>query len=485
MRSSFSRRRFVRVLSSTAPSITKPRPQGRWISSQSPLLSPATPTRYALPTSSPTTSPPNSQRPNSSLSTIEHHPSNNDLHPITTAYGQPSTEGERVLLDPDNLFHSFSHSPSPEMRRRAAFIKKHAYCPHPSHYRTREPNAPDDPEGRKPISTATNAAKTPTRVVAAGLIDSHSLSRDPLRRLSTSELPTQAVPPAHVRFECPDCGVPVSCCQEHWEDDYESHLEICDTLRQINEDDHDLRSGRFFPEFDYPEPQRAEEFIINMSNWDTFLYTRDFTAIDDPRHMRQVTKLLTYPITIATVLHELSPYSIRSGGRLTNEGLRSLSGTKPCSHEITVEFNADLNSICSSPIYPPPTSLWRGPYYCRLTASASPYSPIHSRGPRRILSSPGSLGAIDTLLPALRLSCHLHRTRINDESRRGISFTTAHSRQSFRRGGRSSAHISNEDYHFRGIFPYHAHCKLLRALRSLLRCICIVSSWIRPSSKQS
>jgi hypothetical protein len=29
-------------------------------------------------------------------------------------------------------------------------------------------------------------------------------------------------------------------------DDFEAHLEICDTLRQINEDDHDLHSGRFF-----------------------------------------------------------------------------------------------------------------------------------------------------------------------------------------------------------------------------------------------
>lgn len=109
-------------------------------------------------------------------------------------------------------------------------------------------------------------------------------------------------------------------------DDYESHLEVCETLRQINEDDHDLRSGRLFPEFDYPGPQRAEEFVLNMANWDTFLYTRDFNAVDDERAMRQVTRLLTYPITIASVLHELSPYNHRKGGRLTNEGLRSFSG---------------------------------------------------------------------------------------------------------------------------------------------------------------
>ena len=195
----------------------------------------------------------------------------------------------RTLLQPNNLFHSFSNSPSPEIRRRAAFMKQHAYCPHPSHHQTRLPAAPSDPEARK----ATNTSK---------------------------------LPPAHVRFECPDCGIPVSCSEEHWADDYEAHLEICDTLREINEDDHDLRSGRFFPEFEYPGDQ-IEEALINMTNWDTFLYSREFRAINEARSMRQATRLLTYPVSIGSVLHELSPYSIRKGGRLTTEGLKSLSGT--------------------------------------------------------------------------------------------------------------------------------------------------------------
>lgn len=194
----------------------------------------------------------------------------------------------RVLLRPNNLFHSFSDSPSPEIRRRAAFIKLHAYCPHPSHHQTRMPVAPHDPEARK---------------AAAG----------------------SSLPPAHVRFECPDCGIPISCSEEHWADDYESHLEICDTLREINEDDHDLRSGRFFPEFEYPGPQ-IEEALVNMTNWDTYLYSREFRAINEARSMRHATRLLTYPMTIGSVLHELSPYSIRKGGRLTVEGLKSLNG---------------------------------------------------------------------------------------------------------------------------------------------------------------
>jgi splicing suppressor protein 51 len=199
----------------------------------------------------------------------------------------PSNVEGRPLLMPNNLFHSFSNSPSPEIRRRAAFMKQNAYCPHPDHHQTRLPANPDDPEARKSA--------------------------------------TGTLPPAHVSFECPDCGIPVSCSEEHWADDYETHLEICDTLREINEDDHDLRSGRFFPEFEYPGDQ-IEEAMINMTNWDTLLFTRDFKAVNDERSLRQTTRLLTYPITIGSVLHELSPYNIKKGGRLTVEGLKSLSG---------------------------------------------------------------------------------------------------------------------------------------------------------------
>lgn len=196
----------------------------------------------------------------------------------------PVDDRSRLLLQRNNLFHSFSDSPSPVIRRRAAFIKQNAYCSHPEHQQTRVPTSPHDLEARKSGSQ----------------------------------------PPAHVRYECPDCGIPVSCSEEHFVDDYESHLEICDTLREINEDDHDLVSGRFFPEFEYPGPQ-LDEAQVNMMNWDTFLYSREFRAIDDQRSLRQATRLLTYPATVASVLHELSPYDMR-GGRLTSEGLKSFSG---------------------------------------------------------------------------------------------------------------------------------------------------------------
>ncbi|MCJ1479105.1 translational activator for mitochondrial COX1 [Lambiella insularis] len=224
---------------------------------------------------------------------------------------------KRPLLQPGNLFHPFSHSPSPDIRRRAAFIKQHAYCPHPSHHRTRLPIAPDDPEARKTSASA-------------------------------------SLPPAHVQFECPDCGIPISCSEEHWADDYESHLELCDTLREINEDDHDLRSERFFKEFEYPGPQ-IEEALVNMTNWDTLLYTREFEAINEERSMRQATRLLTYPITIGSVLHELSPYNIRSGGRLTIEGLKSLSALRYTLHPARSGAGMDIKGLR---LNPPPNRIF-------------------------------------------------------------------------------------------------------------------------------
>lgn len=227
----------------------------------------------------------------------------------------PATQS-RPLLMPNNLFHPFSSSPSPEIRRRAAFMKQNAYCPHPDHHQTRLPMNPDDPEARKSV-------------------------KGPL-------------PPAHVDFECPDCGIPVSCSEEHWADDYEAHLEICDTLREINEDDHDLRSGRFFPEFEYPGDQ-IEEAMVNMTNWDTFLFSREFQAINDERSLRQATRLLTYPVTVGSILHELSPYSIKREGRLTVEGLKSLSGKQPLAN------GREKLMMTSSEIFTSPTSLWWRP----------------------------------------------------------------------------------------------------------------------------
>lgn len=189
-----------------------------------------------------------------------------------------------VKISQDDLFHSFTDSPVPEFRRRAAFMRQHACCPHPDHQPTKMSTLPE--------------AEQPA---------------------------TGDMPPAKVDFECPDCGVPVYCSKEHWMDHYEEHLKVCDTLRQINEDDHDLRSGRVFHEANLPDLQ-LDDAAVNMTNWDTFMYSREFNAVDSDRSMRQITRLLTYPITVGSVLHELSPYNLQGGGRLTTEGLKSFSG---------------------------------------------------------------------------------------------------------------------------------------------------------------
>jgi splicing suppressor protein 51 len=198
-----------------------------------------------------------------------------------------TTDLSRVVLGQDQLFHPMSQSPIPAMRQRAAFIKAHAYCPHPSHNRTRIVNSEEDSEARKPAEGGQ--------------------------------------PPAHVKFECPYCGVPAFCSEEHWEEDFEEHLKLCDTLKEINEDEHDLRSGRHFSEFDFPE-RYMEEAVPNFTNWDTLLYTRGFEAINENRRMRHATRLLTYPMTIASILHEYSPYTLRGESKMTAEGLRSFSG---------------------------------------------------------------------------------------------------------------------------------------------------------------
>ncbi|GAB7361891.1 hypothetical protein MBLNU230_g1929t1 [Neophaeotheca triangularis] len=230
---------------------------------------------------------------------------------------KPSSQPDesRLLLKPNNLFHSFTNSPSPIIRKRAAVIRQNAYCPHPAHGATRTPTSPGDPESLK----------------------------------------TGAEPPAHVRYECPDCGIPVSCSAEHFVDDYESHLELCDVLREINEDDHDLVSGRFFPEFEYPGPQ-IDEAMVNMTNWDTLLFSREFNAINEERPMRQVTRLLTYPITIGSVLHELSPYSMKGrDGRLTAEGLKSLSALRYTLHPPRTGAGTSISGLRPNP---PPIRLF-------------------------------------------------------------------------------------------------------------------------------
>ena len=122
----------------------------------------------------------------------------------------------------------------------------------------------------------------------------------------------------------------------------EDHAKFCSRLREVNEDEHDLRSGRRMYEFELPgvysarlsdvefdvfppEGPQAYEEAISFANWDLFWYTRGFSSMDTERSRRHASKLLTYPLTIGSVLHQNSGLTLNNH-RVTPEGSRSLAG---------------------------------------------------------------------------------------------------------------------------------------------------------------
>ncbi|ORX44619.1 hypothetical protein DM01DRAFT_1340376 [Hesseltinella vesiculosa] len=201
------------------------------------------------------------------------------LKPVITTQVRPisfkglfsKTEPEqdsKLVLTQDNLFHPLSASPIKELRDRAAIINKYGVCPVCDN---------DGHEHHHPV------------------------------------------------FECPDCGYPTHCSKDHYLEGRDAHQHVCSILRQQNEDDHDLRSGRTMTEFEFPSSQSFDE-TVNMGNWDVYFYTRSFPSMDSDRSMRHVSKLLTYPATVASVLHESSPYQF--GKEVTVEGIRSISALR-------------------------------------------------------------------------------------------------------------------------------------------------------------
>ena len=105
------------------------------------------------------------------------------------------------ILTEDNLLHPFSQSPFPAIHARGEAIQKLAPCP-----------------------------------VCAAANHDHAHAH---------------AQPKAVKFECPDCGWPTHCSEEHWAED-EDHKKYCGRLREVNEDEHDLRSGRRLREFELP-----------------------------------------------------------------------------------------------------------------------------------------------------------------------------------------------------------------------------------------
>ncbi|KAI0647209.1 zinc-finger of mitochondrial splicing suppressor 51-domain-containing protein [Trametes meyenii] len=198
------------------------------------------------------------------------------------AKSKPQGAPAAPLLSEDDLFHPFSQSPFPAIRARGEAIRQLAPCP---------------------VCAAAHA-------------------HDGLH------VHTAAQPKA-VAFECPDCGWPTHCSEEHWAADTE-HEKYCSRLREVNEDEHDLRSGRRMREFELPGAQDTEA-AISFANWDVFWYTREFPSMDSERSRRHASKILTYPITIGSVLHQFSNLTL-SNQRLTPEGSRSLAALRTNLH---------------------------------------------------------------------------------------------------------------------------------------------------------
>lgn len=113
---------------------------------------------------------------------------------------KPATPGRTTVLGEDDLFHPFSESPFPAIKARGEAIRSLAPCP-----------------------------------TCSSSHGSHDTGAKPLG----------------VKFECPDCGWPTHCSKEHWEID-EDHAKFCPRLREVNDDEHDLRSGRRMHEFELP-----------------------------------------------------------------------------------------------------------------------------------------------------------------------------------------------------------------------------------------
>lgn len=146
----------------------------------------------------------------------------------------------------------------------------------------------------------------------------------------------------NVGFVCPYSGIPTHHDEAAWKSDSEYHQQKkYDLLRKVNLYEHDLRSGRRFNEFLFPG--RVEhDFMTSLSSWDLFFYTRDFNPMNTEFNLAAATKVLTYPITIASLLHKFSPYGMEPNGPLTLEGLRSLSALRYTLYHPSVQKDLDV-----------------------------------------------------------------------------------------------------------------------------------------------
>lgn len=131
-----------------------------------------------------------------------------------------------------------------------------------------------------------------------------------------------------IRYTCPLSGIPTHHSRQAWENDTNYHQnKIYEFLKKVNIYEHDLRSGRSFPELEFPNEQ-IKERAVNLEHWDLFFYTRQFYSMDTEFQLAAATKMLSYPISIASIMHTFSPYSLQPKGPITLEGLKSIAALR-------------------------------------------------------------------------------------------------------------------------------------------------------------
>lgn len=70
---------------------------------------------------------------------------------------------------------------------------------------------------------------------------------------------------------------------------------------------------------------QAYDEAISFANWDIFWYTRGFRSVDTEQMRRHTSKLLTYPLSIGSIIHRYGSINTYNQ-RLTPEGAQSLAG---------------------------------------------------------------------------------------------------------------------------------------------------------------
>jgi hypothetical protein len=367
--------------------------------------------------------------PNGVASRTPSRPIFNLFNRLTGRESKPAPPPQPVpVLSQDDLFHPFSKSPFPAIRARGEAISQMAPCPVCSSEHGHE-------HGHTHGHGSGNENKNAAEQTETDL--ENELENGPLRPKPT--------PVKTVKFECPDCGWPTHCSEEHWKADPE-HEKYCARLREVNEDEHDLRSGRRIREFELPGmlvcitscclsistaihkclehiliilftlAEQDSEAAISFSNWDVFWYTRQFPSMDTERARRHASKLLTYPMTIGSILHQYSGLTL-SNQRLTPEGSRSLAGkfhdVLPPRHFPVLFSPSRIELILTKPLSSTPFDTPRQTRHARDRRSRRRQAPspsLHPRRPGRVELASTRVGAAHDVVPVGANASAFHRT---------------------------------------------------------------------------